>query len=282
MYLLSRLPFWFLYRLSDIIFLVLYYLISYRKQIILANLRASFPTKSETEIRHIARQFYLNISDIIVETIKSYSISKKLLKQKVKLTNPEVLSVEVEAGQSVLVMASHLCNWEWQLLGSQAHFSFLMDGVYKPLSNAWIDGIMRHIRGRFGKKPIAMRLAIREIIQRKGSAYAYGLVADQTPLPNEHNCWVDFLNQQTPFFTGTARLAEMTSFPVLYLAMKRVKRGYYELTFHTLAKAPYTKGNNELILHYAKLLELSINEAPSDWLWSHKRWKHPSPAAQKV
>jgi KDO2-lipid IV(A) lauroyltransferase len=272
--LFSRLPFWALYRLADIIFVLAYYVIRYRKEVILDNLHKSFPEKNKKEIQQIVRKFYLNLADIVVETIKSYSISKEALLKRVHFTNPEVLQHCFDQQQSALVMASHLCNWEWQLLGSQAYFTSPMDGVYKPLSNKTVDNIMLHIRGKFGYKPIQMQSAVREIVRRKTEVFAYGLVADQTPLPKEDNFRIPFLNQITPFFLGTARIAEFTNFPVLYIAMKRIRRGHYELTFHELAKPPYTKGNNDLIMKYAQLLEKCIQENPSDWLWSHKRWKY--------
>jgi Kdo2-lipid IVA lauroyltransferase/acyltransferase len=272
--LVARLPFWWLYRLADMLFWLTCYVVRYRRAVVLENLTRSFPTKTPQEIRRIARLFYLNLADIMVETLKSYSISKADLRKRIHFTNPEILQQHCDNGQSVLVMASHLCNWEWQLLGSQAYFSTPMDGVYQPLTNKGINAIMLHIRGKFGHAPIAMQSAVREIVRRKNKTFVYGLVADQTPMPHEKNFYTTFLHQKTPFFLGTARIAEMTQFPVLYLEMKRVKRGYYALTFHTLALPPHTKGNDELIVQYARLLEKNIEENPADWLWSHKRWKY--------
>ncbi len=272
--LISFLPFWCLYRLADFIFLLAYYVFRYRYAVVMDNLERSFPTKTLREREKIARKFYLNLADIIVESIKSYTISKKAILKHIHFTNPEVLQAHCDKGQSVLVMASHLCNWEWQLLGSQAFFKTTMDGVYKPLSNKTVDGIMAHIRGKFGYKPIPMQSAVREIVRRKTQTFVYGLVADQTPQPNEHTFHTFFLNQKTPFFVGTARIAELTQYPVLYIEMRRVRRGYYTLTFHTLALPPHTKGNHEVIVEYARLLEKCILENPSDWLWSHKRWKY--------
>lgn len=270
----SWLPLVVLYRLADGLFVLAYYVLGYRYKVVMENLQRSFPTKTRQELKKIARKFYLNLADIIVESIKSYSITPQNLLKHIHFTNPELLQNHCDKGQSVLVMASHLCNWEWQLLGSQAFFQTKMDGVYKPLSNKTIDAIMRHIRGRLGYKPIAMQSAVREIVRRKEQTFVYGLVADQTPLPHEHNFKIDFLNQQTPFFVGTARIAELTQYPVLYIEMKRVRRGYYTLTFHTLALPPHSKGNNDIIIKYAEFLEKCIQENPANWLWSHKRWKY--------
>jgi Kdo2-lipid IVA lauroyltransferase/acyltransferase len=246
----------------------------YRLKVVLENLRNSFPEKTEKEIKQIARGFYLNLADVIVETIKSYNISKEELKKRNHVTNPEILAQYGNRGQSVLVMASHQCNWEWQLLSAQAHFDFPCDGVYKPLANKTIDEIMLHIRGRLGYRPIPKKSAVREIVRRKDKTFVYGLLGDQRPSPNENNYWVKFLNQDTAFLQGTERIAQLTGFPVLYIDMKRLKRGFYEITFHRIAEAPYSSDSHDILEQYAHLIENSIRRSPSDWLWSHKRWKH--------
>jgi KDO2-lipid IV(A) lauroyltransferase len=240
----------------------------------LENLHNSFPEKSPREIREIMRKFYLNLTDVIVETIKSYSISYTSLQKRIHFTNPELLADYGAKGQSVLVMASHQCNWEWQLLGSQVYFDFPMDGVYKTLQNKEVNKIMLHIRGRFGYEPIPMQNTIREILRRKDRTFIYGLVADQRVAPNEKNYWTTFLHQDTAFLQGTIRIAQLTQFPVLYIAMKRIKRGYYTMTFHPIATPPYEKGSSEIIECYVRLMEKYIAESPSDWLWSHRRWKY--------
>jgi KDO2-lipid IV(A) lauroyltransferase len=60
---------------------------------------------------------------------------------------------------------------------------------------------------------------------------------------------------------------------VLYLKMKRVKRGEYELTLIPICENASLVSPDDLIRKYYDLLEEEIRETPANWLWSHRRWK---------
>jgi len=248
--------------------------VRYRRKVIYQNLEKSFPDKTESEIKSIAQSFYHHLSDIIVETIKALNIPAHELIQRVTILNPEAITNYLQQGQSVIVMASHQANWEWLQLVHAAKLKYAVDAVYKPLHNHFSEKLMLTIRTRFGSYPLPMFKLPREIVSRKEITRIIAMVADQTPAP-EQAIWLDFLHQDTPFFTGAAKIAKRTGYPILYAGMRRIGRGIYEVYFTEIANQQEIQvSNEEIIFRYAQEVEKAITERPSEWLWSHKRWKH--------
>jgi KDO2-lipid IV(A) lauroyltransferase len=280
--LLSYLPLGFLYGLSDFLYIVLRYVVRYRRLVILENLRLSFPEKSPAEIQRIANGFYRNLTDLIVETIKMPALSPDELRRRVQFTNPELVKKQLQAGKTVIGMASHLCNWEWIPSGSVLH-GMAADSVYKPLNSPFFEKMMRTVRASFGAVPVPMNTLPRRMAAQKDSPRIIALVADQVPDVPEQAYWTNFLHRDTPFYPGTERLARSRKLPVFYVDLSRLKRGYYEITFTSICEPPYDHLPQGAILErYRDLLEETIRNHPSDWLWSHKRWKHWRGKYEKV
>ncbi len=253
---------------------LMYAVTRYRRRTVAENLRRSFPEKNESERAAVTRRFYRNLADITLETFKTLTIPDTELRQRVRILNPEVCLQYLNAGQSVVVMTSHLGNWEWLLAGNALQLGYDVDAVYKELTNPQFDAVMRRIRGRFGPYPVEMRQVARELVKRKQVTRIIAMVADQTPFP-EHAYWTDFLHQNTPFFTGAAGIARRTGYPVLYAGMRRVRRGHYETWFEPLAEPSYAENDaNHIIETYVRRIEADIRRYPDQWLWSHRRWKH--------
>jgi KDO2-lipid IV(A) lauroyltransferase len=272
--LLSRLPLRILYGISDFLYLLLFYLIRYRRKVVLENLRLSFPEKSPTEIQQIAKGFYRNLADLFVEIIKLPALSTEELQQRVQLKNGELLTDQMKAGQTVIGMTSHQVNWEW-IPGALALGGVPVDSVYKPLSDPFFEKLMVQIRSSFGAVPTPMHTLPRQMVARKHIPRMIGLMSDQVPDVPEQAYWTDFLHRDTPFYPGAERLARSRKLPVYYLDAVRVRRGYYEVTITLVAEPPYDLLPPGTIMdRYRDLVEATIRENPSDWLWSHKRWKH--------
>lgn len=279
---LSRLPLGLLYVFADLLYYSLLYGVRYRRRVVLENLRLSFPEKSATEIQAIARGFYRNLTDLIVETIKMPALSPGALRQRVRFTNAELVQTRLRAGQTVIGMASHQGNWEWIPSASVLN-EMPVDSVYKPLNNAFFEEIMRTIRSSFGAVPTPMNSLPRQLVTRKDIPRIIALVADQMPDVPEQAYWTDFLHRDTPFYPGTERLARSRKFAVFYLQLVRLRRGYYEATFTLIAEPPYeTVPPGAILERYRDLLEETIRQYPADWLWSHRRWKHWRNKYQKV
>ncbi len=272
--LISRLPWAVLHLISDFLFLLTYYLIGYRKNVVLHNLKLAFPEKNANEHRAIAKEFYRHLCDIIIEIIKTLTISPEDFQRHIRVENPELLGQYLDKGQSCIVMAGHVSHWEWTPPALQLLFpSYSFCPVYKTLSNSFSDRLVLQIRSRFGVVPITKENTLREVVRRKKSSntFVIGLVADQSPAGHELDFQTTFFNLPTYFYTGGDKLARQTGFPVLYSEIERIARSQYVLRLQLIE--PKQGYPNEIIELYARLLEQSIRRHPAHWLWSHKRWK---------
>ena len=256
------------------LYLSLFYVLRLRKNVVINNLSNAFPDKRPQEIIKLAKHFYRNYSDVVVEMIKTITIDAGELDRRITITNPNVLEDFLNSGQSVIVLMAHHCNLEWLMLACCIKFNHPTDAVYKPLHNKPIDKLMLESRSRFGGHPIPAKNTLQEIIKRKNVVRCIAIAADQTPRAGDDKYWTQFLNQETAFFLGVEKLARLTKYPVLFLGMKRTSRGVYEASLKPLAVPPYSKPAETITQRYARAVESQILTSPSDWLWSHKRWKH--------
>jgi KDO2-lipid IV(A) lauroyltransferase len=272
--LISRLPFGVLYFLSDLSFLLSYHIIRYRRKLVSENLKSAFPEKSGLELREIEKQFYRNLCDYAVETLKLLTITKEELGRRMVFKTPEIPLKYQAQNQSMLILASHQFNWEWLVTAACFNLPMQVDFVYQKVSNDFFERISLEFRTRFGAYPIKRHEVAREIVKRRGITRAVASVADQYPGYKQDKKYVKrFLNRETVFFYGTNQLASLTQYPVVFYEIRKIRRGYYETNAIELANPPYSKDSNFVIDRYITAVEALIKENPSGWLWSHNRWK---------
>lgn len=275
---LSLLPLSFLYLLSDLLYVLAYRIFGYRKAVVYANLKNSFPAKSDAEVDMIAKQFYHNLCDIIVEDIKFLSINRNEVEKRFQFTNPEVLNQHYQKNSSVIMTLGHCGNWELAGIAASVSLQHHSIAIYRSLSNKAFEKLINRIRSRFGLTLVAQD-QLRGMLRTFGEGKKlYELITDQTPVDTKSSHWMEFLNQDTPVYMGTEKVAKMTGLPVYYADIKRVKRGYYQATFHEVSSSPKETSTAEITETHTRLLEKSICEQPGNWLWSHRRWKRKRPA----
>lgn len=277
-YLISLLPFPVFYALSDGICFILYRVIGYRKKVVYENLRKSFPEKTHEEIKTIERKFYSYLCDLFLETLKTLTISKKEAVKRCAFsdTTIQIFKELHDQKKSCIVVMGHFGNWEWagnsfSLINPQQLYV-----IYHPLSNPQFDRLMYKLRTRFGTKLYAMKDTMREMIRNRGEVNATAFIADQTPAP-ESAYWTSFLNQDTPVFWGTEKIAQKLNFPIVYVTVNRIKRGYYLVNSEYLVLDPKSTKEGEISELHTRKLEKDIKAQPEIWLWSHRRWKHKKP-----
>jgi KDO2-lipid IV(A) lauroyltransferase len=270
--LLSRLPLGILYVLADGMFLLAYYVFPYRKKLVRKNLRNSFPEKTKADRRQIEKLFYRNLCDYAVETLKLLTISRNELHKRVVFTNPEIILAYREKNIPVIALASHQFNWEWLLVAGNLHFE--TDFVYQPINTSLTNTLLLACRTHFGGHAIKRNDLGREMVKRKNLWRLIAVVSDQYPGQKKDKKYITpFLNQETAFFQAPNQIASLTKYPVVFSAIRKVKRGFYEATFIPLAEPPYVKDEEKVIDRYVQAAEAVIREYPAGWLWSHNRWK---------
>lgn len=275
--LLSKLPLALLYKLSWLIEVLMVHVVRYRVDVVDGNLRACFPEKPEKELISIRRQFYKQAAQILVEVLAAKVLPKSEFLARVQFENPELVDQFKERGQPFILLAAHQCNWEWLLLAMCLRFSIPIDAIYKPLSQGSVDKFMLSVRSRFGAEPVAKKNALFEIMRRRGEMRVFAMVADQSPVLVRETHWLKFLGRDTPFQVGVQKIAAGVRYPVVFVAMQRNSRGRYVARFEILGEPPYPKHRYDLVNRYAEQVEKQIRDAPSDWLWTNRRWKHKKP-----
>ncbi|CAI8415584.1 MAG: Lipid A biosynthesis lauroyltransferase [Formosa sp. Hel3_A1_48] len=271
----SILPFRLLYAVSDMLFVVLYYVVGYRKKTVEENLKLVFPEKSEAERKRITKQFFRHLCDMILEAIKSMNISVEDMKARFKFTNIEVIQDYEKRQKSIALMCAHYGSWEWIFI-LQAYTSHLTFAIYKKLNNIYFDKLIRKIRARYDSYLITTKDSIDVLTdnKKKGLITINGFAADQSPKKEKAYHWNTFMGIEVPVHTGAEMLSKKLDMPVVFFSVKRIKRGFYETTFQTLAEHPNDFKDYEITDQFLKLVEQQIHDEPQYYLWTHKRWKH--------
>ena len=275
LYLISILPFGIFYILSDGICFLLYRIIGYRKKVVYANLKNAFPEKTESELKIIEKKFYSYLVDLFMETLKTLTISKKTALERCEMSeNAKHIFTELyKSNKPCIIVMGHYGNWEWagntfSLVNKQQLYV-----IYHPLSNTHFDKLMYDMRTRFGSKLYAMKDTMKGMIKNRHEINATAFIADQTPSP-ENAYWTKFLNQDTPVFWGTEKIAQKLNYTVVYASVNLLKRGFYEINAEILHDNPKDTAEGVISELHTKRLEKDIIAKPECWLWSHRRWKH--------
>ncbi len=271
--LLSRLPMRVLFALSTGLYFIACYLVRHRRRVIDEQLARVFPDADERERRRIHRRFLRNFCDVAVEILKSATIPADEMRRRVRIRNLSVARDYLDAGRSVMLVTSHLCNWEWLLHGFALELGFPLDAAYKPLHDAWAERLMLEIRSRFGARLVPAKQLLLDYLQRRDVVRALAMNADQAPVSTDRRHWTRFLGQETAFYLGAEQIARGTRLPVIYVVMRRVRRGYYEVELQTLWDGRETLEPGGITERYARACERDVLASPADWLWSYRRWR---------
>ncbi len=253
---------------------ILLSLFSYRKQVITENLKRSFPAKTEVERKQIKKLFYRHLGQLLAETIKMFNLSEKEIKKRFSFKNDELIKSYLQQNKDVILVLGHYGNWEWGLLACSLHFNSEMVGIYKPLTSKFWDARIKKVRSQFGATLVSMKESGKYLLKKGNKPRLIGIISDQTPAKIEINYWTTFLNQKTPVFLGTEKLANKLNCPVVYLNIDSTRRGQYQMTFKLISDQPTTLTEKAITDLHTQLLENKIISKPELWLWSHKRWKH--------
>ena len=275
---LSILPLWVLHGISSFFYLIIYFVFGYRKKVIRPNLERSLPHLSEKEIRRVERQFYQHFCDIVVESLKNFTISEKQVKKRFVIHNADIADRFYDQGRDVIIAGGHYNAWELYALAMPLFHKHTGVGIYKPLSNPFFDKKMRKSRERFGLKLLSMKDSTRHFAGTEDNTKrAFIMGGDQSPSNPEKAYWMTFLNQDTGVLFGTEKYAKTYNIPVLFGKATKVKRGHYSLTYELLFDEPSVQEYGVITERHTKTLEKQILDKPQFWLWSHRRWKHKRP-----
>lgn len=275
LYPIAILPMWLLYRVADVIYFFLAYVLKYRRKVVRRNLRNSFPEMSAAELQRTERDFYRNLADCVVETVKLLCVSDRTLRRRVKVTNGELVDRIAAGGKPIILFLAHYGNWEWMPAMTYYYSPHIFNGhIYKKLHDTASEALMLKVRGRFPSHGFELMNSVREIL-RVASEYPammVGFISDHRFNGEARKQSTRFLNQDTPYYIGGEAIGRKIGAEFLYLDVRKERRGHYEITFVPIVPDPEDHDPNPITRGYYKLLEQTIRRRPGPWLWSHKRW----------
>lgn len=269
------LPFSLLYLFSDILRFFLQNIFQYRRSIVKENLTKAFPDKSEIEIKRLEKKVYLNLSDVLVEGLKSFLMTKRQIIKRHKVINLDILDKYIKSGQSLIGVTAHYGNWEWGSLSSSLQIDAHVVAFYKKLKNSYVDRFVRRSRMKFGTTLASIVNTAESFSKYAESKTVFIMAADQSTIKRnlKISYWYNFLGRETAFLHGPEKYARLYNLPVVYIDIQRIKRGFYELELSVLVDNPSELPEGEITRLYAQKLEDVIRKKPENWLWSHRRWR---------
>lgn len=266
------------YIISDFFFLITYYIVQYRRNVVRSNLQNSFPEKSIKERKLIEKRFYHHFCDTFIETFYYDRISFEEAKERVKYLNPDLPNQYMDQGRPVVVCLGHYCNWEW-FSNWPLYTTHRFYAIYKKLRSKAFGLFFYNLRSRLGAIPLERADTFRQLMDdsRKGIPNFSSFIFDQTPRINEIQYWTNFLNQDTAVVVGAEKVARKLNAVMLTVHPRKIKRGYYEVEYFLVTENAKDTAKFEITEKCTRFLENIIRENPEYWLWSHKRWKHKKP-----
>ena len=275
LWLISILPFRLLYILSDIFYVLIYHIIGYRKKTVRSNIALALPHLSEKEQLLIEKKSYKHLCDMFLETVKTMNLSQKEIDKRFTFSNLDVYLDLEKKGKSIAVMIAHYASYEW-VISMNRIITFKGFAIYKKLNNPYFDKLIKNIRSKF-KAYLITTKETSEVIKRnaeEGQLSVYGFASDQSPKASKAFHWGSFMGHVVPIHTGAEVLAKRFDMNIIFLKVKKVKRGFYQATFEVLSENVKAVPDYQISDMFIERVEQQILEAPEYYLWTHKRWKH--------
>lgn len=281
LWILSILPFRILYLISDCCFVLVYYIVGYRRRVVRENIKTTLPYLSENQAKEVEKKSYQHLCDMFLEMIKTLSISTSEIEKRFVFTNLDTYKTLEQENKSIALMCAHYASYEW-VISMNRHVQFKGYAIYKKINNQYFDNLVKKIRQRFDANLIHIHETAKVIKanEDKNIKGVYGFASDQSPQLRKKNHWDKFMGIEVPIYTGAEQLAKHFDMNVIYLQVVKVKRGYYQATFEVLTKDVTNIKNYDLMRMYLDKVEAQIQQQPEYYLWTHRRWKHKNKKEQ--
>ena len=273
--LVSHLPYSILYFISDLLKTLLYKILKYRLKTVRKNISICFPDKEDNELLNIESSFYSNLCDIFVEMIKNISISEQEMKKRFIFKNIELIHSFHNNNRSVVLLCGHYSNWEG-MLSIGYHLNYKSFGVYTPLSNKYFDKMFSKSRESHHSFLLSRYKTIKTIKEHYNHKLIalYGFIMDQSPHVRPSSYWKKFMGIKVPVFKGAEIVAKEYNYPVVYAQLNRIKRGVYESEISLISDNPKSTKENFITDSFFNKLENQIKNDPTQYLWTHNRFKY--------
>ncbi len=275
LWMVSWLPFKFMYALSDFVAFIICYVIGYRKKMVIKHLKMAIPNVTDDALKQLLWKTYQHFSDNFLELNKALTANQKQIINRFRVTNPELVESLGKRHKNIMILYSHHGSYEWTTI--LHHYTKVKNYiVYKKLNNPYFNQLVNKIRTKFGAHLVLTTDTYKLIKRQYKDEFpkSFGFVSDQSPMLGQERHWSEFFGVEVPIFTGAEDIAKKLNMPVVFMNVQKVKRGYYEAEFELMAEDPNAVPKYQLMDDYYRRIEKQILQSPSDYLWTHNRWKH--------
>lgn len=268
-----------IHRLGALFGTWIYYCIpKYRKRTLSNLALASSLQLAEDEIRSLAKASLQNLMITCLEYAKF--AWEKDIHRAVTCVNPETADQLMKEHKPVIFFCGHQSNWEVLFLEGTKRMPGVAIG--RPIKNKNLYNWILSIRQKYGGTMIAPQNAIREGLRGLKRGAFLGIVSDQG-MPDSGYCCT-FFGRRAWTSPIAAILSHRTGSPIM-VATTRRKEGKYFIHYSDPiwpnTDAPMDQEVDRLMRESLSRLEEKIKEEPSQWLWSHNRWKQQTPKRLK-
>ncbi len=247
-----------------------------KKKIIRNNILKVFKEYSDLEIDNLINKMWSNYGLIFAE----YIFLDKFRFNKFKQDHIEILGKEIvenikKKGKPVIFISAHLSNFELMAMELEKKGLHLA-AIYRPLNNFFLNPFMVYLRKKYiCKKQIKKGLiGTRETINYLKNNNSIALMVDQRVGESER---YPFFNIPAHTTTIPAQLAVKYDLEIIPIFLERKEDNFFKMEIQKPIKCHKTKNPDEnkrnITIEINKTIEKMILRNPSQWIWTHSRWK---------
>lgn len=254
--------------------MLFYTLDAKHRRVALTNLSQSFPTRSRSEVRTIARRMFRHFGRLLFEMLKFSTLSPAAMLQRVEFEGEERARLAYAQGRGVLFFTGHFGFWELHAIVHGLQLRPI--GVLaRALDNPHLNALLEEIRGRTGNAVIYRQGAVRRVLKTLAAGDGVAMLIDQH-MHSSDAIWVDFFERPAATTSTLALLALRTGAPVVPVFALPIGRGRYRMIYEHAVEPPAGEGAEavrEFTQRCTDVLEMYVRRNPELWLWMHRRWR---------
>ena len=269
----AKLPMGLWYGFTAVLVFIVLRVLRYRVDTVRSQMASCFTERTPAQINQLVAAHYYQVGQVVAEAFKAADMTPEQFSARVAVRNAHIPRQLLAAGRPIILVAAHQANWEWILHALALHLGAPLDVGYKPIKAPWAQHMMYAIRTRFGAHLVPAKELLADMLKRRNIVRGIAMLGDQEPLHDSQKHWTTVLGRETAFYMGAEQMARATRYAGLFVAMRRLRRGYYEIDFAPLCGDGERQEPGEFTERYARLVEIEILAAPQDWTWGHRRWK---------
>ena len=241
------------------------------KSVIHKNLKRAFPNINSNDLNKITKLMWNNYGRVFAEYIFIKDFRNGKLTSNIQIDGQEIVNEIIEHNNQVVFISGHLSNFELMAMYLEKS-GIKLSAIYRPLNNIFLNNIMERIRKKYiCKYQIKKGLGgLRKLISLKKQNFSTALMIDQRV---SEGILSKFFKEEALTTTIPAQLVKKFNIPVVPLDIERIGDLKFKITINKPIYFSKEDSIKNITDKLNSVLEEMIIKKPSQWIWSHNRWK---------